>query len=276
MKDESKWTFEAKKKSGDKYELIAHLKLPDHWHIYAFKPGGDGSLYPPAFTFSKNAAVKLTGAVKEKGKLLTEVLVPGDPKVNMYKGTVDYVQEATIAANTKITGTYTYQICNDEMCLPPANKKFAITVTDAGGTAAATAAPDTASVAATQPAAADTNARTVIAEGGPTTAKADSAAKPATTAVVKEEEKKSLPWLFLAAFLGGLAAVLTPCVYSMIPITVSFFTKRSKTRKEGIRNALYYSLSIIIIFTTTIIIITTITINDTIIYQWPSSVSSST
>ena len=107
VKDESKWTFEAKKKSGDKYELIAHLKLPDHWHIYAFKPGGDGSLYPPAFTFSKNAAVKLTGAIKEKGKLLTEVLVPGDPKVNMYKGTVDYVQEATIAANTKITGTYT-------------------------------------------------------------------------------------------------------------------------------------------------------------------------
>ncbi|MCH5720558.1 protein-disulfide reductase DsbD family protein [Niabella hibiscisoli] len=56
-------------------------------------------------------------------------------------------------------------------------------------------------------------------------------------------------WIFLTAFAGGLLALLTPCVYSMIPVTVSFFTKRSKTREEGIKNAVIYSLSIIIIFT---------------------------
>ncbi|MCW3118011.1 MAG: protein-disulfide reductase, partial [Chitinophagaceae bacterium] len=61
--------------------------------------------------------------------------------------------------------------------------------------------------------------------------------------------QRSLWWIFLAAFAGGLLALLTPCVYSMIPVTVSFFTKRSRTRKEGIRNAIYYSSSIIIIFT---------------------------
>ncbi len=60
---------------------------------------------------------------------------------------------------------------------------------------------------------------------------------------------RSLLWIFLAAFGGGLLALLTPCVYSMIPVTVSFFTKRSKTKKEGIRNALYYAASIIAIFT---------------------------
>jgi thiol:disulfide interchange protein len=60
---------------------------------------------------------------------------------------------------------------------------------------------------------------------------------------------RSLLWIFLAAFAGGLLAVLTPCVFSMIPITVSFFTKRSKTRKQGIRNAFFYSISIILIFT---------------------------
>ncbi len=60
---------------------------------------------------------------------------------------------------------------------------------------------------------------------------------------------RSLWWIFLAAFGGGLLALLTPCVYSMIPVTVSFFTKRSKTRAEGIKNAIYYALSIIIIFT---------------------------
>jgi thiol:disulfide interchange protein DsbD len=62
-------------------------------------------------------------------------------------------------------------------------------------------------------------------------------------------EGRSLFWIFLTAFGGGLLALLTPCVYSMIPVTVSFFTKRSKTKSEGIRNALYYSSSIIIIFT---------------------------
>ncbi|HEY6505815.1 MAG TPA: cytochrome c biogenesis protein CcdA [Chitinophagaceae bacterium] len=60
---------------------------------------------------------------------------------------------------------------------------------------------------------------------------------------------KSLWWIFLAAFGGGLLALLTPCVYSMIPVTVSFFTKRSKTKSEGIRNAMYYAVSIIAIFT---------------------------
>jgi len=59
----------------------------------------------------------------------------------------------------------------------------------------------------------------------------------------------SLLWIFLTAFAGGLLALLTPCVYSMIPVTVSFFTKRSKSKSEGIKNALYYSASIIIIFT---------------------------
>ena len=60
---------------------------------------------------------------------------------------------------------------------------------------------------------------------------------------------RSLWWIFLAAFGGGLLALLTPCVYSMIPVTVSFFTKRSTNRQEGIRNALWYAASIVVIFT---------------------------
>jgi cytochrome c biogenesis protein CcdA/thioredoxin-related protein len=71
----------------------------------------------------------------------------------------------------------------------------------------------------------------------------------AAIAATNNVADKSLWWIFLTAFAGGLLALLTPCVYSMIPVTVSFFTKRSKTRKEGIRNALYYSSSIIFIFT---------------------------
>src|SRR5215203_4072367 len=69
---------------------------------------------------------------------------------------------------------------------------------------------------------------------------------------------RSLFWIFLTAFGGGLLALLTPCVYSMIPVTVSFFTKRSKSKREGIKNALYYSASIIIIFTVLRFLITVV------------------
>ena len=71
-------------------------------------------------------------------------------------------------------------------------------------------------------------------------------------------KNRSLFWIFLAAFGGGLLAVLTPCVFSMIPVTVSFFTKRSKTKQEGIKNAFYYSISIILIFTLLGLLITLI------------------
>ncbi|MGB3154041.1 MAG: cytochrome c biogenesis protein CcdA [Chitinophagaceae bacterium] len=71
-------------------------------------------------------------------------------------------------------------------------------------------------------------------------------------------KNRSLLWIFLAAFAGGLLAVLTPCVFSMIPVTVSFFTKRSRNRKEGIKNAFYYSISIILIFTLLGLLITLI------------------
>lgn len=79
--------------------------------------------------------------------------------------------------------------------------------------------------------------------------RADSGVHPGTASSGDAISDQSLWWIFLAAFGGGLLALLTPCVYSMIPVTVSFFTKRSKSRKEGISNALWYALSIVLIFT---------------------------
>jgi len=251
VRDNSKWTFEAKKISGDKYELIVHCKLPDKWHIYALNPGGDGMEIAPEVKFTKNSDVKLIGVVKERGKRISEAMVGIDGNVNIYKNKVDYVQEAIVKNNATIKGTYSYQICDDSQCLPPKrDKPFTITISDAGGTAAATPAADTAD---NGKATKDTTSPVQTANvsgGGDTTKKAVAATNtPSGSASAKAKEEKSLLWLFLAALAGGLAAVITPCVYSMIPITVSFFTKRSKTRAEGLRNALYYSLSIIIIFT---------------------------
>lgn len=358
--DNSKWTLEAKKINGDKYELILHLKLPAQWHIYSFKPGGDGMELPPTVQFAKNDKVKLSGEVKEKGKLLKEKLDGIDGIVNMYKGKVDYVQQATISGNTKITCNYSYQICNDQMCLPPTDKSATVEVKDAGGSAEVSTEtvtplpvqpqmiedPATWTVEAkkkqgnnyqiifhlklkagwhiwslhprgdgmqpppeftfdknpnletkdsvteqgkaitgpmdgidgivvcfedkvdyTQQATIKANTKITGSYSyrvcdknmclPPKTVNFSLEIKDAGTGVAVASKndnsndlgKKPLLVLFFISLGSGLLAIFTPCIFSMIPITISFFTKRSKTRAEGIRNAFYYSLSIIVIFT---------------------------
>lgn len=245
IKDPTTWDIKAVKKQGQEYDIVFDMKLAKGWHIWSITPGGDGLQVAPEFIFKKSPAVTLNGSIAEAGHKVTGPMDGVDGIVNYFHDKVTYTQKATVSSNTNIAGTYSYQVCDDKMCLPPKTLKFSIAVTDAGG------------------AVADTNS-TVAAQGPVTTPTADSAAPQttdttnkvaATPPPAKDDKKdkkgseKSLLWLFLAALGGGLAAVITPCVYSMIPITVSFFTKRSKTRSEGIRNALYYSLSIILIFT---------------------------
>ncbi|HEY9176954.1 MAG TPA: cytochrome c biogenesis protein CcdA [Flavipsychrobacter sp.] len=219
IEDPTEWKFEARKIDGNKYDLIFHCDVKNGWHIYSLDPGGDGSFLPPSFTIKDNPDIKLIGEVREEGDIIHET-IEDIGTVHYYKN-VDYIQTVELAnENMTITGEYTYMTCNDETCLPPKTLDFSIKVGD-GGTAATEKKND-----------AEGTAATIDPEQQQ-----------------KKQQNKSLVWLFLAALAGGILAVLTPCVYAMIPITVSFFTKRSKTRAEGIRNAFTYSLSIIFIFT---------------------------
>ena len=233
IEDPSEWKFEAKKKQGNEYDLIFHVNVKNGYHIYSLDPGGDGSFPPPEFNFTKGDNYKLRGKLSEKGERIDETIE--DIGTVHYFKKVDFIQPATITANGKITGKYTYMTCNDQGCLPPKTKTFTFTVND----------PELASASADTLKKNDSSLNITAAADTTTNA----LASPPTDKGDGKEEKKSLLWLFFMALAGGIAAVLTPCVYSMIPITVSFFTKRSKTRAEGIRNAIYYSLSIIIIFT---------------------------
>lgn len=239
--DPTTWTFEAKKTGDNKYDIILHVKLKEGWHIFSMNPGGDGLQVPPSFKFDKNDKVKLDGKVKETGKMYTytEEVVEGE--MHAYHDKVDYIQKVTVTGNTSITGKYTYQVCDEGMCLPAKTKKFSVDIKDATETGDTTK-PVVVDSSATEPASV-----VVAGPGGDTMTLVNNGA-PATDNTEKKEGM-SLIWLFLLSLGGGFLAVLTPCVYSMIPITVSFFTKRSKTREEGIRNAIYYALSIIIIFT---------------------------
>jgi thiol:disulfide interchange protein len=243
IQDPTEWTFEAKKKSGNEYDIIFHVTVNNGYHVYSLDPGGDGSFLPPEFSFDKSSNYKLKGKTTEKGKRIDET-IEDIGTVHYYKK-VDFIQPAIIDANGKITGTYRYMTCNDQGCLPPKTKSFSINITDAAGAPADTVKKNDSTVAN----AVDTSAVAAVASTGTTNKDTVAKSTEEPQEQSKKQEQKSLLWLFLMAVGGGILAVLTPCVYSMIPITVSFFTKRSKTRAEGIRNAIYYSLSIIIIFT---------------------------
>ncbi len=122
--DPTKWTFEAKKVSGNEYQLIYHLDLKQGWHIWSLKPGGDGYQIVPSFVLAKNPKVKIKGSVTEKGKSTTTKMEGIDGKVTYLSGKIDYVQQATISGAGKVTGKLTYQVCDDKMCLAPKDKDF--------------------------------------------------------------------------------------------------------------------------------------------------------
>ena len=245
--DPATWTIEAKKQKGNEYQIIFHLKLKETWHIWSLKPGGDGMEIPPTFTFRHNDNVKLIGTITEHGKKQTGIMDGIDGALAWFEDKVDYYQNAIIKQNTTIKGKHTYMVCDHNICLREKTVPFSIDITDAGGVADTTAAVK-------QPTTAADSQMANNAPKSDSTVTTDTAKNKKTDIASKDKNTgkkgdKSLLWLVLAALGGGIAAVLTPCVYSMIPITVSFFTKRSKTRKEGLRNAFYYSLSIIMIFT---------------------------
>jgi thiol:disulfide interchange protein len=250
IKDPSTWTYEVKKKGDNTYDLLFKVKLKEHWHIWAFEPGGDGLLIPPSFTFNKNPDVKLIGRVKESGNKISKDFDGEEGDEHFFENNVTYTQTVEVKKNTKITGSHRYQTCDETQCLSPVTKPFTFEIKDLVSVISEPAEDTLASNDR------DTNTLAVVAASSddPTADKEVVAAHPddAAAAVVGTEEapkeNNSLWMIFVAGLGAGLLAVLTPCIYSMIPITVSFFTKKVSSRSQGIKNAAFYSLSIIVIF----------------------------
>lgn len=258
--DPSTWTFETKHVKDNHYQLVFHLKLKDGWHIWSLNPGGDGFQIVPSFKIKKNEAVVKLSAFKEKGNAITELMDGVDGKVTYFKNNVDYIAELDVNDNTILTGSFTYQVCDDKMCLPPATKKCSFEIKDAQTLVQTIAAKDT-------------NA-TASAEATATTI--NEANKTEQTALATKEEDTSSPsdqrsnlMLIIEGILGGLLSIITPCVFAMLPMTVSFFLKRSKDKKTGIKVALQYSFSIVLIFTLLGFLLTLVN-NKNILYEFSS------
>ncbi len=234
------WKFEAKKTGDSTFNVTATAKIAPGYHIFTDNPEGDGSQTPTAISFKKNPNIVLDGKISSNGKVITEDVKELDYKINYYKNSVTYTQKIIAHANTVLKGTLDFQTCDDKMCFPPKlGMPFEVKIEGL----VTTAKEDTTTVK-------EDTVATTTDNGSKTTAtpvgQNENIAQAKDTGA--QQESHSLWAIFLKGFVQGLIAFVTPCIFSMLPITVSFFTKRSKTKAAGLKNATFYSLSIVLIF----------------------------
>jgi thiol:disulfide interchange protein DsbD len=237
--DKVKWKFRVEKTEKDVF-IVAEVKMVKGWHINAIVlPKGTFGLNTN-WTLAKNPNFKTVGNVIEP-KPHVKHDEAADEDIAYHEGTVLFKQKIELLTDKDfvIKGTYDYQTCNEVGCLPPYNTTFSLKVKPS---LFATAMEGTTIDTTSQ------KEETVKKTGmSPSTSEKVEAGKP-TKDSSKKEDNRSMTALFFLSFISGLAALFTPCVFPMIPMTVSFFTKQSKSKAAGIRNALFYSFSIIVIY----------------------------
>jgi thiol:disulfide interchange protein len=228
-----KWSTSVEKISDKEYVLKAQAVIQSGWHLYGqyIEEGGPS---PTAFTF-KNTLKKfdLIGKTTEdKGHETVDKIF--DMKIKYFEDKAVFTQKIKFTSDqiTNIAAEVEFMVCDDNNCLPPSSEELSFKIPNTKKLAAAEETvvnKDT--IAAT---------KTVVA--------ATEKTEKAVVNTPKKNEARGLLSIFIIAFLSGFAALLTPCVFPMIPMTVSYFTKQSKTKAAGIRNALIYGFSIIIIY----------------------------
>ncbi|MDF2453614.1 MAG: thiol:disulfide interchange protein [Bacteroidota bacterium] len=240
--------FTTKKVSDCEFDLLFNVTIDDGWHMYSLNEVKDGPL-PTVFKFEKSSEYELVGKVKQSAPI-KEFDKVFEVNVEYYEHKATFTQRIKLKTDKKIkiTGTYEYQVCTDTKCdLSPPGETFEFT---AQGTSSCLNSVLSTTLASNTP----TLTETVVADSvavKDSTAQAmqiESVAPVISEADTTPVEERSFWGIFIAGFIGGLAALLTPCVFPMIPMNVSFFTKQSKTKAQGIRNALLYSISIIVLY----------------------------
>ncbi len=254
--DPVKWSGKLEKKGEGDYVAEFTAKIQDKWAIYSQYLESDDGPNPTVFTFEEADHYSLVGKNEESGGYKKAFDPVFDMTVAKFKKNAIFRQQLKVEDPTKpIVGYLEFMTCDETKCLPPKYVDFKFTPANntflVGKEATATAE----NVAA--------SASTAKIVGN----EIDQAI-PAIQATYKEpigdcgEEDvatgNSLLWTFILGFLGGLIALLTPCVWPMIPLTVSFFTKGSKDRASGIKNGLIYGISIIAIYVGLGLLITTL------------------
>ena len=258
-----KFKSELKTSQAGEAEVVFTGTIDKGWHVYSTDLG-DGGPISATFNVESISGAELVGKLKPVGKEVAAFDKLFEMKVRYFENTAQFVQKLKLTGGEyKVEGFLEYGACNDENCLPPTQVPFKFSG-KAEGTAvngpAADKAADAGNVELEKSSdTAQTAAMAVI--GGAESDTGINVAGDGTTDLWKpvidelqalgetvSQEDMSWIYIFITGFVGGLLALFTPCVWPIIPMTVSFFLKRSKDKKKGIRDAWTYGASIVVIY----------------------------
>ncbi len=244
IQDPVQFKSEWKSLSDTEAQIVFTADIDAGWHVYSTDLG-DGGPISATFNTDKMEGLELDGKLMPQGKEVENFDKLFEMKVRYFENKATFVQKLKITGETYyIEGYLEYGACNDENCLPPTEVSFKYS---GKGTTGAT-----------------TNKGTPLEETSADVATETSIAKVGTSDYWKpvidqlnafgeetaQTTNQSWIYIFFAGFIGGLLALFTPCVWPIIPMTVSFFLKRSKDKKKGIRDAWTYGASIVVIYVT--------------------------
>ncbi|MCS6818880.1 MAG: thioredoxin family protein, partial [Chitinophagales bacterium] len=250
-----KWSWKAEKLSDNEYKLIFTAIIDKGWHTYS-QYVAEGGPVPTSFQFEKNADVQFIGKMQESGDKVIEAM---DPFFGMVVKKFDeravFTQKVKVLKNTTLKGSLEYMVCDESRCLPPDTREFSFDLTIDDSKQNNTTGEKNPNAVISPPA--DNAQQTAQPE----------LTKPNESLPIKPTEKERFGapikkceveeanlqnrtfWQISGlGFLAGLLALLTPCVFPMIPLTVSFFTKRNENASKGKKDALLYAFSIVAIY----------------------------
>ena len=254
MEDPVKFTAEIKTGKTAEAEIVFSGRIEAGWHIYSTNLGSSGPT-EASFHVNKADGIELVGKLMPRGNEKSHFDAMFGMNVRYFEGTAQFVQKIRFTKPSYTIDAYLeYGVCSDENCLPP------------GEVALKKSGKSPAVAAATEPAAAEVAETAAPVVGDSTAAPADSAVAPVTASteslwwqpVTEQLEaldseaniaNHSLWYIFIVGFIGGLLALVMPCIWPIIPMTISFFLKRAKDdRRKGIKDAMTYGLSIVVIY----------------------------
>ena len=266
IRDAVTWSRSVEDKSPTEKVLVFTATVKDPWHLYGTELPKGGPT-PTHLLVDKIEGAELVGGLTSTQKPIEKYDPNFEMTLRFFSGKVTFRQKIRITDPKKFAfvGAIRYMACNDEQCLPPANWEFTVQPKELGklGDAAATKLTEEtpATTEATATSLGEPSADSVASVDTLSVAPQDTAALASSdlwAPVIPElkaygdkalnQAEGSLWMLLIGGFLGGLVALVTPCVWPMIPMTVSFFLKRSSDRKKGIRDALLYGIGIIVIY----------------------------
>jgi thiol:disulfide interchange protein len=249
------WNFSSEKLNDNEANLVVTATIENKWHIYSqfIEEGGP---VPTTFTFKKNPDYELVGKTSESPKAASAFDKNFGITISWHQDKVIFKQKIRLNKPiATVKGVVEFMVCNDKQCLPPDELEFTISLKEYTPSKAQIANvlddKNTNPISVADGAATDTVKSSIssnILTADSLTTKIETSKIEIKPATLNKQISDSLWTIFIAGFIGGILALIMPCIFPMLPLTVSFFTKKSGSKRKAIYQAFIYGLSIIVIY----------------------------